>query len=77
MKLANKNFARTIMTSELCSGDIVGDFINGEMYYYIYGGDEETGDDIFTNLCTGRILRNNTEREYYYFPNACFNPLGE
>lgn len=77
MKLANKNFARTITTSELRSGDVVGDFINGEMYYYIYGLNEATGDNVFTNLCTGRVLRSNIEREYYYFPHACFNPLGE
>ena len=65
------------MTSELCSGDVVGDFFNEEMYYYIYGYDEVTKDNIFTNLFTGRVLRDNTEREYYYFPNACFNPFGE
>ena len=77
MKIANKNFARTVMTSELCSGDVVGVFLNGEMYYYLYGFDEVTGDNTFINLCTGRVLRDNTEREYYYFPNASFNPLGK
>lgn len=78
MKLANKKFAPTIKTSGLSSGDVVGDFFYGEMHYYIYDGyDETTGDNVFTNLCTGRVFKNNTEKEYFYFPNACFNPLGE
>ena len=74
MKLAKE---RTIKTSGLSSGDVVGEVFNGGMCYYIYGYDERTGDNIFTNLSTGHVLRSNTEREYYYFPNASFNPLGE
>ena len=74
MKLVKE---RTIKTSGLSSGDVVGEVFNGGMCYYLYGYDEVTGNNIFTNLSTGRVLTNNTEKEYYYFPNACFNPLGE
>ena len=74
MKLAKE---RTIKTSGWSSGDVVGEVFNGEMCYYLYGYDERIGDNIFTNLCTGRVFVNNTEKEYFYFPNACFNPLGE
>lgn len=74
MKLAKE---RIIVTSELTPGDIVGKVSHGEMGYYLYGYDEVTRDNIFTNLFTGRVLRDNAEREYYYFPNACFNPFGE
>lgn len=74
MKLAKE---RTITTSELTPGDVVGKVSYGEMSYYLYGFDEVTKDNIFTNLFTGRILKDNTEREYYYFPDACFNPFGE
>lgn len=77
MKIANKQFAHTIMTSELTAGDVVGIISCEEMSYYLYGYDAVTGDNTFTNLFTGCTLKDNTEREYYYFPNASFNPLGE
>ena len=74
MKLAKE---RTIMTSKLVPGDVVGKVFHGEMYYYLYGYEEGTESHIFTDLYTGRCFVDNTEREYYYFPNASFNPLGE
>ena len=74
MKLAKE---RTIMTSGLTPGDVVGRIFDNGMCYYLYGYDAVSGDNIFTNLFTGCVLRDNTEREYYYFPDARFNPLGE
>ena len=77
MKLANKKVVPTIELSELRSGDVVGEFFDGEMYYYIYGFDDVTGDHVFTSLSTGLVWKDNVERKYFYFPNACFDPLGE
>ena len=74
MKLAKE---RTIMTSGLTPGDVVGRVFNGNMCYYLYWYEEGTESHIFTDLYTGRFFVDNTEREYYYFPNASFNPLGE
>lgn len=73
MELARKEPENTIMTSSLCSGDVVGRFASGEMHYYIFGYDRRTGDNIFTDLRTGEVYRVNTEEEYYFFPNASFS----
>lgn len=73
MKLARKEPEHTIMTSSLCTGDVVVSFASGEMHYYIFGYDRTTGDNTFTDLSTGEVYRVNTEEEYYFFPNASFS----
>lgn len=74
MRLAKE---RTIMTSGLTPGDVVGRTFNGGNALLPLRVDTVSGDNIFTNLFTGGVLRDNTEREYYYFPDACLDPLGK
>lgn len=74
MKLVNKKPLKTIITSELCCGDVIGSLSADEkMNYYIYGYDVETGSNAFTNLKTGEVLKIDREEEFYYFPNASFS----
>lgn len=75
MKIMEKPTARTIKASAVRYGDVVGEFSNGVMNYYISGCDSKTGDDTFTNLSTGQVIRVNEEKEFYSFPDANFSPF--
>ena len=59
MELAKEH---TIKTSELAHGDVMGKTSDGGTYYYFFGSDGVTGDKVFINLRTGRVLRTNPER---------------
>lgn len=74
MELVKKKPVETIMTSELCYGEVVGSLSADEkMNYYIYGYDVETRSNTFTNLKTGEVLKIDREEKFYYFPNASFS----
>lgn len=74
MKLVKKKPIETIMTSELCCGEVVGSLsADGKMNYYIYGYDRETGSNAFTDLNTGEVIKIDEEKEFYFFPNASFS----